>query len=162
MYKRQVQPRALRAGLNAVVLHVRPASDAVYRSALEPWGAMLTGTQGGDPGWDPLEYAVREAHRRGLQLHAWFNPFRAGNASDTTSRLAGSHVWRTRRDLVRVYGTQLWQDPGEPEVQDRAMAAILDVVRRYDVDGVHVDDFFYPYPSGTPSPDFPDLSLIHI
>ncbi|MDF1503166.1 family 10 glycosylhydrolase [Roseisolibacter sp. H3M3-2] len=136
--------RARDAGLNAVVLHVRPASDAVYRSALEPWGAMLAGTQGVDPGWDPLEWAVREAHRRGLELHAWFNPFRAGNTNDST-RLAATHVFRQRRDLVRVYGTQLWQDPGEPAVQDRTMAAVLDVVARYDVDGVHIDDFFYPY-----------------
>ena len=144
--------RARDAGLNAVVLHVRPAADALYRSALEPWGAMLTGRQGEDPGWDPLAFAVREAHARGLELHAWFNPFRAGNAADTL-RLAATHVWHQQRALVRVYGltipgqqgAQLWLDPGDPRVHDRTMAAILDVVRRYDVDGVHLDDYFYPY-----------------
>jgi uncharacterized lipoprotein YddW (UPF0748 family) len=137
--------RAQAAHLNAVIFHVRPAADAVYRSALEPWGAMLTGTQGTDPGYDPLELAVTEAHARGLELHAWVNPFRAGNAADS-AKLAATHVFTARRDLVRVYGTQLWLDPGEPAVQDRSMAAILDIVRRYDVDAVHLDDYFYPYP----------------
>jgi uncharacterized lipoprotein YddW (UPF0748 family) len=148
--------RAQASGFNAVVFHVRPAGDAVYRSALEPWGAMLTGTQGGDPGWDPLEFVVREAHRRGLELHAWFNPFRAGSTADSL-RLSPTHVFNTRRDLVRVHGGSLWQDPGEPAVQDRTMAAVLDVVRRYDVDGVHIDDFFYPYPPASgPRLEFAD------
>jgi uncharacterized lipoprotein YddW (UPF0748 family) len=130
--------------LNAAVLQIRPAADALYRSSLEPWSRYLTGTQGTDPGYDPLEFAVTEAHGAGLELHAWFNPFRAGNASDTT-RFSATHVWRARRDLARVYGTQVWMDPGDPEVQDRTMAVILDVVRRYDVDAVHLDDYFYPY-----------------
>ncbi|MDQ6888065.1 MAG: family 10 glycosylhydrolase [Gemmatimonadota bacterium] len=151
--------RAVAAGLNAIVFHVRPAADAVYRSAFEPWGAMLTGTQGTDPGYDPLTFAVVEAHRRGLELHAWVNPFRAGNSADTAGRLAVNHVFRERRDLVRVYGTQLWLDPGVPEVHDRSMRAILDIVNRYDVDAVHLDDFFYPYPQtdsvGRPR-QFPD------
>lgn len=138
--------RAAAAKLNAIVFHVRPAADAVYRSALEPWGAMLTGTQGGDPGFDPLGLAVEESHRRGLELHAWMNPFRAGNSADTVDRLAVNHVFRQRRDLVAVYGTQLWLDPGDPAVHDRSMRAILDIVNRYDVDAVHLDDYFYPYP----------------
>lgn len=139
--------RAKAAGMNAVVFHVRPSADAVYRSALEPWASMLTGTQGADPGFDPLAVAVREAHQRGMELHAWVNPFRAGNAPDTVGKLAPNHVFRTHRSLVRVYGPQLWMDPGEPAVQDRSMAAILDIVRRYDVDAIHLDDYFYPYPS---------------
>jgi uncharacterized lipoprotein YddW (UPF0748 family) len=139
--------RAQAAHMNAVVFHVRPSADAVYRSSLEPWASMLTGTQGTDPGYDPLAFAVEEAHARGLELHAWVNPFRAGNAADTATKLAATHVFRQRRDLVRVYGPQLWLDPGEPAVQDRSMAAIMDIVRRYDVDGVHLDDYFYPYPS---------------
>ena len=139
--------RAKAAGMNAIVFHVRPAADAVYRSALEPWASMLTGTQGTDPGFDPLAVAVREAHARGMELHAWVNPFRAGNAGDTVTKLASNHVFRTNRSLVRVYGPQLWLDPGEPAVQDRSMAAILDIVRRYDVDAVHLDDYFYPYPA---------------
>jgi uncharacterized lipoprotein YddW (UPF0748 family) len=137
--------RAKASGMNAIIFHARPAADAVYRSPYEPWGAMLTGRQGGDPGWDPLAVAVDEAHRRGMELHAWINPFRAGDARDT-ALLAPNHVFHERRDLLRVYGTQLWFDPGEPAVHDRSMRAILDIVNRYDVDGVHLDDYFYPYP----------------
>jgi uncharacterized lipoprotein YddW (UPF0748 family) len=139
--------RAKAAHMNAVIFHVRPAADAVYRSALEPWASMLTGTQGVDPGFDPLALAVEESHARGMELHAWINPFRAGNSADTAAKLASNHIFRQRRDLVRVYGPQLWMDPGEPDVQDRSMAAVLDIVRRYDVDGVHLDDYFYPYPT---------------
>jgi uncharacterized lipoprotein YddW (UPF0748 family) len=137
--------RAAAAGFNAIIFHVRPASDAVYRSSIEPWGAMLTGTQGTDPGYDPLAFAIEQAHARGLQLHAWINPFRAGNTADS-SRLAPTHLFRVRRDLIRVYGSQLWLDPGEPDVQDHVLRVVTDIVRRYDIDGIHADDYFYPYP----------------
>ena len=150
--------RASAAGLNAVILQVRPAADAVYASTIEPWGAMLTGHQGGDPGYDPLAFAITQAHARGLQLHAWINPFRAGNASDSLA-LASSHVFRTHRELARVYGSQLWLDPGEPAAQDYVIGVISDIVRRYDVDALHADDYFYPYPekdSAGRTLDFPD------
>ncbi len=150
--------RAASAGLNAVFFHVRPASDAVYQSSLEPWGVMLTGTQGKDPGYDPLSYAVTAAHARGLEIHAWINPFRAGNSKDTAA-LATSHVFNTRRDLLRVYGSQIWLDPGDPAVQDRVMLVLSDIVRRYDIDGLHADDYFYPYQETDASGrliDFPD------
>ena len=137
--------RAAAAGFNAIIFHVRPASDAVYRSSLEPWGAMLSGTQGADPGYDPLAFAVQEAHARGLELHAWINPFRAGNAADSL-KLSPTHLFYTRRDLIRIYGGQLWLDPGEPAVHDHVMRVITDIVQRYDVDGIHADDYFYPYP----------------
>ena len=137
--------RAVAAGFNAVVFQVRPASDAVYRSALEPWAALLTGRQGTDPGYDPLEFAVVEAHARGLELHAWINPFRAGNATDS-SVFAPTHMWNARRQLVRVYGAQLWLDPGEPEAREHSLRVVTDIVRRYDIDGIHMDDYFYPYP----------------
>jgi uncharacterized lipoprotein YddW (UPF0748 family) len=137
--------RASATGINAIIFHVRPSADAVYRSSFEPWAAMLTGRQGGDPGYDPLAMAVEEAHRRGMELHAWINPFRAGDRGDT-AQFAPNHVYRERPDLVRTYGGQLWLDPGEPAVHDRSMRAILDIVNRYDVDGVHLDDYFYPYP----------------
>ena len=150
--------RAVSAGLNTVLLQVRPAADAVYASTVEPWAAMLTGRQGTDPGYDPLAFAVTEAHARGLQIHAWINPFRAGNAADTMA-LATSHVFHTHRDLVRVYGSQLWIDPGEPAAQDYVIGVIDDIVKRYDVDALHADDYFYPYPendaAGHPL-DFPD------
>ena len=136
--------RAKNAGLNTIVFHVRPAGDAVYETSLEPWASMLTGAQGGNPGYDPLAYAISEAHIRGLELHAWINPFRAGNSSDTTSMVA-PHLFKSRRDLIRVYAANIWMDPGEPEVQDHSMRVISDIVRRYDIDGIHADDYFYPY-----------------
>jgi uncharacterized lipoprotein YddW (UPF0748 family) len=139
-----IMNRAASTGLNAIVFHVRPAADAVYQSSIEPWGEMLTGTQGQDPGYDPLAFAIQEAHARGLELHSWINPFRAGNTSDT-AKLASTHLFNTRRDLVRVYGSNIWLDPGEPDVQDRSMLAVLDIVRRYDIDAIHADDYFYPY-----------------
>lgn len=143
--------------LNAVILQVRAAGDATYPSPYEPWARPLSGTQGMDPGWDPLAEAVDAAHERGLELHAWFNPFRAGNLADT-NRLAPTHLYRSRPELGRIAQNQLWFDPGEPEVQDHVMRVIRDVVTRYDVDGVHLDDYFYPYPvSGASQPiQFPD------
>ena len=147
--------RAAAARINTVVFQVRPAADAVYASALEPWASLLTGTQGRDPGYDPLAFAIQEAHARGLELHAWINPFRAGNTADT-ARLAASHLFHARRDLVRVYGSQLWLDPGEPEVQEHSIRVAADIVRRYDIDALHADDYFYPYvqndASGRPIP----------
>jgi uncharacterized lipoprotein YddW (UPF0748 family) len=145
--------------LNAVVFQVRPHGDALYRSELEPWSEYLTGTQGqGDPGWDPLETAVAEAHRRGMELHAWFNPYRASHPI-ARSPLAPTHLALTHPEVVRHYGRYLWMDPGEPLVQEHTVRVILDVVRRYDVDGVHIDDYFYPYPekdSAGATLDFPD------
>ena len=140
-----VLDRAAASGFNTIIFQVRPASDAVYRSSIEPWASMLSGTQGSDPGYDPLAFAVQEAHVRGLELHAWINPFRAGNTADST-RLAATHLFRTRRDLVRLYGAQLWLDPGEAAVHDHVMRVIADIVQRYDIDGLHADDYFYPYP----------------
>lgn len=143
-------------GLNAIVLQVRANGDALFPSALEPWSRSFSGTQGIDPGWDPLAFAVTEAHARGLELHAWFNPFRAGNLSDTL-RLDPLHLAKRRPDVARAYCTQLWFDPGEALVQDHAIAVIQDVVRRYGVDAVHLDDYFYPYPdSRCPGLSFPD------
>ena len=150
--------RAAAGGFNAIVFQVRPAADAVYQSSLEPWAALLTGRQGTDPGYDPLAFAVTEAHARGLELHAWINPFRAGNAKDSAT-LAPTHLFNARRDLVRVYGAQLWLDPGDSAVQEHVMRVVTDIVRRYDVDGIHADDYFYPYPerdSGGGAIAFPD------
>jgi uncharacterized lipoprotein YddW (UPF0748 family) len=136
--------RAAAMRLNAIVFHVRPAGDALYESSLEPWGIMLTGTQGASPGYDPLAFAIDEAHKRGMELHAWINPFRAGNTSDTV-RMVAPHLFKSRRDLIRVYGSNIWMDPGEPAVQDHSMRVIADIVTRYDIDGIHADDYFYPY-----------------
>jgi len=133
-------------GMNAMVFQVRPAADAMYPSSLEPWSAYLTGAQGRapSPAWDPLAFVVREAHARGLELHAWFNPYRARHPSDK-SPLVATHIASARPSLVKRYGSYLWMDPGEPAVIEQSLQVIVDVVRRYDVDGVHIDDYFYPY-----------------
>src|SRR6185436_17717396 len=138
--------RAAELRLNAIILQVRPGCDALYASSFEPWSEYLTGTMGQPPKpyYDPLAFAVEEAHKRGLELHAWFNPFRARHLS-ARSPIAANHISKTRPDLVRQYGKLLWLDPGEPAVQDHSIKVITDVLRRYDVDGVHLDDYFYPY-----------------
>ncbi|WP_411760814.1 glycoside hydrolase family 10 protein [Streptomyces tunisiensis] len=136
---------AVRARLNTVMLQVRPTADALWPSPHEPWSQYLTGTQGTDPGWDPLGTAVAEAHARGLELHAWFNPYRVALHADPT-RLAASHPARRNPGWVIPYGGKLYYDPGLPEVRAFVREAMLDAVRRYPVDGVHFDDYFYPYP----------------
>jgi len=152
--------RAAALRLNAVVFQVRPAADALYPSELEPWSEFLTGEQGKapEPLWDPLAFAVDGAHRRGMELHAWFNPYRARHPAAKGTE-APTHISRTHPGLVKSYGRYLWMDPGEPEVQERSLRVMLDVVRRYDVDGIHIDDYFYPYPerdSAGRTVDFPD------
>ena len=138
--------RAVALKLNAVILQVRPASDALYASSIEPWSEYLTGVQGRAPSpyYDPLAFAITEAHQRGLELHAWFNPFRAHHFQ-ATSPIANSHVSKTHPEWVRGYGKYLWLDPGEPAVRDYSLRVVMDVVKRYDVDGIHFDDYFYPY-----------------
>lgn len=133
--------------MNAVVFQVRPACDAVYRSPLEPWSECLTGTAGQEPadGYDPLEFAVQAAHKRGLELHAWFNPYRAWHPS-AKSDVPASHISNTQPAIAKSYGNYLWLDPGDQAAVDHSCKVILDVVRRYDVDAVHFDDYFYPYP----------------
>ena len=138
---------ASRVGLNALILQVRPSGDAIYPSDLEPWSEWLTGRcgQAPDSPWDPLQAWVDTAHRRGLELHAWFNPYRARHSS-ARSPAAGMHVALSDPSIVRSYGNQLWMDPGEPRSMQRVLAAVSEVVSRYDIDGVHLDDYFYPYP----------------
>ncbi len=142
--------RAAALKLNAVIFQVRPAADALYASSIEPWSEYLTGAQGRapDPLWDPLSFAVKEAHARNLELHAWFNPYRARH-TDARSPLARSHIARTNPALVKKYAGYLWMDPGEKAVRARTLRVVLDVVKRYDIDGVHIDDYFYPYPENS-------------
>ena len=146
------------SGLNALILQVRPAGDALFASPFEPWSEYLTGEQGRapQPFYDPLAFWVEEAHRAGLELHAWFNPYRARHSS-ARSALDTRHIANTHPRIVKAYGDQLWMDPGEPAAADRALAVILDVIRRYDVDGIHIDDYFYPYP--VKGPDGQDLAF---
>lgn len=137
--------RAVELKLNAVILQVRPACDAMYASSIEPWSEYLTGTMGRapEPFYDPLAFAVQEAHKRGLELHAWFNPYRAHHFQ-SVSRISPNHISRTHPQFVKSYGRFLWLDPGEPGVQDYSLSVVMDVVKRYDIDGVHFDDYFYP------------------
>jgi uncharacterized lipoprotein YddW (UPF0748 family) len=137
---------------NAVYVQVRPAGDAFYKSPYEPWSQWLTGTQGKDPGYDVLQFLIKEAHARDLEFHAWFNPYRASMTPDR-SKLAPNSPARQHPGWAPRYGANLWYDPGLPQVQDLVSKVILDVVNRYDIDGVHFDDYFYPYPG---SGDFPD------
>jgi len=154
--------RAVQLKLNAVIFQARPASDAFYVSPIEPWSEYLTGRQGQapDPLYDPLALAVSEAHARGLELHAWFNPFRAQHAQ-AKSPPAPTHYARTHPEFVRHYGDELALDPGEPAVRAHVLQVVLDVVNRYDVDGVQFDDYFYPYPvkdARGVEMEFPDLT----
>ncbi|HBB34348.1 MAG TPA: hypothetical protein DDZ80_16540 [Cyanobacteria bacterium UBA8803] len=140
---------------NALILQVRPEGDALYPSPLEPWSAWLTGTQGKAPHpvYDPLEFAIAQCHQRNIELHAWFNPYRA-KIYIKGSPNARPHIALANAESVYRWGNQLWMDPGAKAVQDRVYNVILDVVRRYDVDGIHLDDYFYPYP--ITGKDFPD------
>jgi uncharacterized lipoprotein YddW (UPF0748 family) len=143
--------RAQATGLNALILQVRPAADALYPSTLEPWSELLSGEQGRapQPPWDPLAFWVREAHARALELHAWFNPFRARHSSARSGPSAG-HRAITHPAQVKRYGDQLWMDPGDTAAAEHSLAVVADVLRRYDVDGIHIDDYFYPYPLAAP------------
>ncbi|SDJ91028.1 Uncharacterized lipoprotein YddW, UPF0748 family [Streptomyces indicus] len=136
---------AVRRKLNAVIFQVRPTADALWPSDYEPWSEYLTGVQGQDPGWDPLGTAVDEAHRRGLELHAWFNPYRVANHTDP-ARLSPDHPARQNPDWLVPYGGKLYYNPGLPEVRAFVTQAMLDAVRKYPIDAVHWDDYFYPYP----------------
>lgn len=148
--------------MNAVILQVRPQADALYHSDIEPWSAFLTGKQGQapDPVYDPLEFWTAESHRRGLELHAWFNPYRANHPTHPggVEGLSARSIVKAHPDWTIKLGEKgyYWMDPSLQAVQDHTIAVILDVVRRYDVDGVHLDDYFYPYQEYNDGNDFPD------
>ena len=144
---------AVARGLNAVVVQVRPTADTFWPSKLEPWSKYLTGTQGQDPGYDPLRFAVRAAHRRNLEFHAWFDPYRVSMDTDRNG-LAPDNPARLHPDWAVAYGGELDYDPGIPAVRKHIEDVVMEVVNRYDIDAVHFDDYFYPYPSG--NADFPD------
>jgi uncharacterized lipoprotein YddW (UPF0748 family) len=137
-------------GINAIVFQVRPEGDALYASTLEPWSRYLTGTQGGDPGMDPLAYLLERAHEEAIEVHAWLNPYRARASSGTS--LSANHMGSAFSQYAYNYRNQTWMDPGVPVVQQRLLDVVDDLITRYDVDGIHFDDYFYPYPDG-PFPD---------
>lgn len=134
--------QAARLRLNAIILQVRPNGDALYRSRLEPWSGWLSGP-GEDPGYDPLSYAIREAHQRGIEVHAWFNPFRATVSNRPVGR---GHISRRKPGWLLKAGSTTILNPSHSQAQAYVLSVIMDVVQRYDIDGVHLDDYFYPYP----------------
>lgn len=134
-------------GFNAVIVQIRPAADAFYPSVYEPWSKYLTGKQGQPPfpKYDPLEFMINECHKRNLEFHAWFNPYRA-LVSSTANPNPSNHVTRTHPEWIINFGGKSYFDPGNPEAREYILKVILDVVHRYDIDAVHIDDYFYPYP----------------
>jgi len=136
-----------RTGFNAVIVQIRPAADALYPSEYEPWSRYLSGKQGQPPfpRYDPLEFMIAECHKRNMEFHAWFNPYRALVSSASNPNPA-NHATRQHPDWIIHYGGKSYFDPGNPEAREYILKVMLDVVARYDIDAVHIDDYFYPYP----------------
>lgn len=143
-----------KAGINAIIFQVRAECDALYASSYEPWSRFLTGVQGKAPSptWDPLQFMIEECHKRNMELHAWINPYRAQTKG--TTALSPIHPYFSRPELFVRYGGQLYFDPGFPESRKYICKIVHDIVSRYDVDAIHMDDYFYPYPN--PGEEFPD------
>ncbi len=155
----KILDRLQEMNFNAIILQVRAAGDALYSSELEPWSAWLTGTQGKPPQpyYDPLTFAVAESHKRNIEVHAWFNPYRAKVSYTQTPPNVSPHLSVTNPECVYPWGDDWWMDPGIDLVVDKTYNVILDVVKRYDIDGVHFDDYFYPYPID--GQEFPDSKI---
>ena len=143
-----------KAGINAIIFQVRPEADALYASRLEPWSRFLTGVQGKapEPYWDPMQFMIDECHKRGMEFHAWINPYRT--KTTLKSELAPNHVYNIHPEWFGTYGDQLYFDPALPESRRHICMVVSDIVSRYDVDAIHMDDYFYPYP--IKGKDFPD------
>ncbi|UYU53714.1 family 10 glycosylhydrolase [Bacteroides uniformis] len=143
-----------KAGINAIIFQVRPEADALYASRLEPWSRFLSGVQGKapEPYWDPMQFMIDECHKRGMEFHAWINPYRT--KTTLKSELAPNHVYNIHSEWFVTYGDQLYFDPALPESRRHICMVVSDIVSRYDVDAIHMDDYFYPYP--IKGKDFPD------
>ncbi len=133
------------AGINAVFFQVRSLGDALYESSYEPWSHLLTGVQGRAPSYDPLLFTIEEAHRRGMELHAWINPYRA-HRTNASWAVADNHILMTHPEWTYTAGQNAYLDPGRQDVRDYVSVIVMDIARRYNVDGIHFDDYFYPYP----------------
>lgn len=131
-------------GINTIVLQVRPKADALYNSSINPWSDVLTGTAGKDPGYDPLQFAIEEAHKRNMEIHAWFNPYRVTTSGTDFNKLAVNSPARLHPEWVISYNNKLYYDPGLPEVRKHVVDTVTEVVRNYNIDGIHFDDYFYP------------------
>lgn len=144
------------AGINSVIVQVKPTADSFYPSQYGPWSEYLTGTQGKDPGYDPLAFMIEETHKRNMEFHAWFNPYRV-SVNDNIEALTEDHPARKNPDWLVSYGGKLYYNPGVPQVKQFVIDSILEVVKNYNIDGIHLDDYFYPYPKK--GVDFPDDEL---
>ncbi|MEH0158203.1 family 10 glycosylhydrolase [Limibacter armeniacum] len=144
---RQMLDKMKALNMNAIFLQIRPESDALYQSDLEPWSRFLTGEQGKHPGYDPLQFAIEEAHKRGMELHAWMNPYRINaSTSDGGTYYAENHVYQKHPEWTITYeDNKKILNPGLPEVSNYIAGVVADVITRYDVDGIHFDDYFYSY-----------------
>ncbi len=160
--------KAKQIGLNALILQVRPSADAIYPSALEPWSEFLSGTQGLAPqctkppcaAWDPLQHWITTAHDAGIQIHAWFNPYRAGHPAERSPK-AANHVSKNLPTAVLTYGDFFWLDPGSAQAAEHSLAVMRDVLLRYEIDGIHIDDYFYPYPINNGPTDSQDVASMN-
>lgn len=147
-YISQQMDKLLDAGCNAVIFQIRPTADALYESDIEEWSSWLTGKRGRKPNpyWDPLQYAIDEAHKRGMELHAWLNPYRVTSSSKDI--LPANHLANTQPHRFIKFNGQTFFDPAYPENREYIATIIRDIVSRYDIDAIHLDDYFYPYPNG--------------
>lgn len=146
--------RLKNVGINTVMIQVRPESDAFYKSNISPWSRFLTGKQGNDPGYDPLQFILEESHKRGMKVHAWLNPYRASIYDDISSTSPSNPI-NTHRDWVIKYQGKWYYDPGKPEVTKYISDVVAEIVENYQVDGIHFDDYFYP------GPGFPDSNTFN-
>ncbi len=135
-------------GLNAIIFQVRPTADALYRSSFEPSSHWLTGTQGSSLTWDPLEWTIEEAHKRQMEVHVWLNPYRVNLAKTDTSVICKDHIWKKHREWFWEYNKQWYFDPGLDVTREWICTIVQDIISRYDIQAIHMDDYFYPYPVG--------------
>ena len=135
-------------GLNAIIFQVRPTADALYRSSFEPSSHWLTGTQGSSLTWDPLEWTIEEAHKRQMEVHVWLNPYRVNLAKTDTSVICEDHIWKKHREWFWEYNKQWYFDPGLDVTREWICTIVQDIISRYDIQAIHMDDYFYPYPVG--------------
>ena len=135
-------------GLNAIIFQVRPTADALYRSSFEPSSHWLTGTQGSSLTWDPLAWTIEEAHKRHMEVHVWLNPYRVNLAKTDTTAICKDHIWKKHREWFWEYNKQWYFDPGLDVTREWICTIVQDIISRYDIQAIHMDDYFYPYPVG--------------
>lgn len=135
-------------GINAIIFQVRPTADALYKSDYEPSSHWLTGRQGDSLTWDPLEWTIEEAHLRHMEVHVWLNPYRVNLAKTDTSMICANHIWRKHPEWFWCYNKQWYFDPGLDITREWICTVVADIVDRYAIQAIHMDDYFYPYPVG--------------